>query len=73
MPNSKPKESYLIHAKFHQIKRQTNQQQNALQLIFYTKKYFYFIQRKYFINVTTQHLKVSRENIEVDNKEIKDY
>ena len=38
--------------------------------MFYTKKYFYFIQQKYFINVTTQYLKDPRQNIEVDNKEI---
>ena len=29
------------------------------------------MQQKYFMNVTAQYLKVPRENIEVDNKEIK--
>ena len=30
------------------------------------------MQQKYFMNVTTQYLKVPREKTEVDNKEIKD-
>ena len=72
MANSEPKESYLLHTKISSDK-ESNQPTTKCSLtnISY-KKYFYFIQQKYFINVTTQYLKVPREKIEVDNKEIKD-
>ena len=42
MPNSKPKESYL-HVKTSSDKASNQLTTNALQLIFDTKKYFYFI------------------------------
>ena len=73
MPNSKPKKSYLLHAKISSDKA-SNQPTTKCSLtnILYKKKNFCFIQQKYFINVTTQYLKVPRESIEVDNKEIKD-
>ena len=67
MPNSKPKESYLVHAKISSDKVPNQPTTKCSLTNFLYKKYFYFIQQKNFIN-----LKVPRENLEVDNKEIKD-
>ena len=72
MPNSKPKESYLVHAKISSDKVPNQPTTKCSLTNFLYKKYFYFIQQKNFINVTKQYLKVPRENVEVDNKEIKD-